>query len=113
MSRLDISDVEKHCSMALRELGKFDDRMARICQRYVDKERNGHAYQNRSHMAETHTNAVRIGDNVVRCEMDVEYASYLQRTTSRQWSRFEDYMWSAIGDVTEMANKSAIKIGAR
>jgi len=109
---IDISDVVDVTSDAVRALNRFDDRMARICQRYIDRERNGHAYENRSHNAETHTNAVRVGKNEVRCEMAVDYASYLQRSKSggvRQWSHFEDYMKAAQHDINELAKETADK----
>ena len=109
---IDISDVVDVTSDAVRALNRFDDRMARICQRYIDRERSNHAYQNRTHMAETHTNALRIGNNEVRCEMDVEYAAYLQRSKSggqKQWSHFEDYMEAAKHDIYELAKETADK----
>ena len=116
MVDLDISDVLTHCSMAEREIRKFDDRMMAVCQRYIDKERDHHAYQNRTHMAETHTNAVRVGKSEVRCEMAVEYASYLQRSKSggtKHWSHFEDYMKAAQSGVNDVFVTTADKIGKR
>jgi hypothetical protein len=103
---IDISALEAVNARAKQALKRFDDRMYGICKAAVDRERTTHAYQNRTHMAETHTNAVRIGQHEVRCEMAVPYASFLQRRTSKQWSRFEMLMKKCVADVGELARRT-------
>jgi hypothetical protein len=106
MVEIDVSEVLDLSSRAVRELRRFDDRMYGIVQDFVAREQSGHRYQNRTHMAETHTNAVRVGDGEVRAEMAVPYASYLQRG---QWSKFETLMGMAEARVNRLAFDTAAK----
>ena len=107
MFEIDVSEVLELSRKAERELRRFDDRMYGIVQSYVERERDGHKYQNRTHMAETHTQAVRVGEHEVRAEMAVDYASYLQRGG---WSRFQTLMGQAEARVNRLAFDMAAKI---
>jgi len=87
-----------------KEPGKFGKTARARLQRAVNRERNSHAYQNRTHSAETNTLllSAETGDDVdLRAEMHVEYASYLQRG----WSKFDESVKAALADLDAESKK--------
>ena len=75
---------------------------ARHDERRDQRERDGHAYQNRSHSAEVNTLLLVVGDGSdadYRVEMNVEYASFLQNRNGKKWSRFDELAKAAFGDI--------------
>ena len=100
-----LDDVIALLDKTAREPGKFGRTAKSRLQRAVDRERNGHAYQNRTHNAETNTLLLSVGsgDDVdLRAEMHVEYASFLQR---HGWSKFDETIKAALGDIDGESKK--------
>ncbi len=93
-----IRELEGHA----KEPRKFISASKRRLQRAIDRERDGHAYQNRSHSAEVNTLLLVVGDGSdadYRVEMNVEYASFLQNRNGKKWSRFDELAKAAFGDI--------------
>lgn len=93
-----LEDAIEDCETAAKEITRFKRGARARLQSAVDSERTGHAYQNRTHNAETNTLLLIVGDGAdadYRVEMGVEYASYLQR----RWSKFGQLVKAALADI--------------
>ena len=99
-----IAELEGHA----KEPRQFISGSKRRLQHAIDRERENHAYQNRSHNAETNTLLLVFGeggDAEFTVEMNVEYASYLQDMNGKKWSRFDELVKAAFGDIDIAAAK--------
>ena len=103
-----LDDVIALLDKTAREPAKFSKTAQSRLQRAVDRERNNHAYQNRSHSAETNTLLLQVGSGAdvdLRVEMMVEYASFLQNRNGKKWSKFDELVKAAFGDIDTEARK--------
>ena len=98
-----IEDAIAECEYRAKDVTRFVRESKTRLQRAIDAERNNHAYQNRTHNAETNTLLVQVGSGLdadLRAEMHVDYASFLQKNG---WSKFKDLVEAAFKDIDAKA----------
>lgn len=100
---VDLSELRKVHRKAAARLRRTGEVMHRELVRAAERERRTHSYQNRTHMLENTTTAIKVGDHVAELVMLQEYASYVN---NRGFSNIDEVAKAAEGRITVIFEKA-------